>query len=346
MNVGITFDLREEYLARGFGEEETAEFDSPVTIAAIETALQEMGFVTERIGSLPSLVERLASGASWDLVFNIAEGLHGFAREAQIPALLEGYGINCTFSDAMVLSMALHKGMTKRVLRDLGLPTPDFAVVESEGDLAEVHLDYPLFAKPVAEGTSKGITSSSIIEGPALLRPVCLDLLSRFRQPVLLEQFLPGREFTVGIVGTGPRARVIGSMEVILGEKADQMLYSYDNKEEYEDRVSYRLVRDPAGEPVERIALAAWRGLGCRDGGRVDLRMDEKGIPHVLEINPLPGLNPERSDLPILCRMAHIPYQELIAGIVRSALSRQPQGAALPRPRPSPGIHPVLGRHV
>jgi D-alanine-D-alanine ligase len=335
MNVGITYDLREEYLARGFGEEETAEFDSPVTIAAIESALQSMGFGTERIGSLPSLVERLSSGSSWDLVFNIAEGLYGFGREAQIPALLEGYRINCTFSDAMVLAMALHKGMTKRVLRDLGLPTPEFAIVESEEDLEGVHLDFPLFAKPIAEGTSKGITGASIIDGPALLRPVCLDLLTRFGQPVLIERFLPGREFTVGIMGTGRQARVLGSMEVLLGDKADQLLYSYDNKEEYEDRVTYRLVRDPASEPVERIALAAWKGMGCRDGGRVDLRMDEEGTPHVMEINPLPGLNPERSDLPILCRMASIPYQELIAGIVRSALSRQPALSTLPRVTPS-----------
>jgi D-alanine-D-alanine ligase len=335
MKVGMTYDLRQEYLARGFGEEQTAEFDSPVTIEAIDTALRTMGLETERIGSLPSLVERLAGGAAWDLVFNIAEGLYGFGREAQIPALLEGYRINCTFSDAMVLSMALHKGMTKRVLRDLGLPTPDFAIVESEEDLEGVRLDFPLFAKPVAEGTSKGITCSSIIDEPARLRAVCLDLLERFDQPVLLERFLPGREFTVGILGTGRHARVIGSMEVLLGDKADQLLYSYDNKEEYEDRVTYRLVRDQAREAVERIALAAWRGMGCRDGGRVDLRMDEESTPHVLEINPLPGLNPERSDLPILCRMAGIPYQELIAGIVRSALSRQHNLSALPQATPS-----------
>ena len=332
MKVGITFDLREEYLARGFGEEETAEFDSPVTIAAIEEALRTMGFATERIGSLPSLVERL--------VFNIAEGLYGFAREAQIPALLEGYRINCTFSDAMVLSMALHKGMTKRVLRDLNLPTPDFAVIETEHDLAGVDLPFPLFAKPVAEGTSKGITSTSIVDAPELLRPVCTDLLERFNQPVLLERFLPGREFTVGVLGTGPQARPLGTMEVLLGDKADQRLYSYDNKEEYEDRVTYRLVRDAAQEHVERVALAAWRGMGCRDGGRVDLRMDEQGVPHVLEINPLPGLNPERSDLPILCGMASIPYQELIAGIVHSALSRCSSGQITPRIVP-----PQVGMH-
>jgi D-alanine-D-alanine ligase len=336
MKVGITYDLREEYLARGFGEEETAEFDSPVTITAIEAALQSMGFGTERIGSLPSLVERLAAGASWDLVFNIAEGFYGFGREAQIPALLEAYRINCTFSETMVLAMALHKGMTKRVLRDLGLPTPDFAIVESEEDLEGVRLPFPLFAKPVAEGTSKGITGASIIDKPDRLRTVCLDLLSRFGQPVLLERFLPGREFTVGIMGTGRQARVLGSMEVLLGDKADQLLYSYDNKEEYEDRVTYRLVRDSAREPVERIALAAWTGMGCRDGGRVDLRMDGAGTPHVLEINPLPGLNPERSDLPILCRMASIPYEELIAGIVRSALSRRPVLSPLPRANPIP----------
>jgi D-alanine-D-alanine ligase len=322
MLVAMTYDLRQDYLDRGYGEEETAEFDSPVTIEAIDAALKDLGMRTERVGSLPSVVGRLADGARWDLAFNIAEGLYGFGREAQIPALLEGYRINCTFSDAMTLALCLHKGMTKRVLRDFGLPTPDFAVIESEADIERVRLGFPLFAKPVAEGTSKGITSSSIIEDTDTLRSFCMDLLGRFNQPVLLERFLPGREFTVGILGTGREARSLGTMEVLLGEKADQMLYSYDNKEEYEDRVTYRLVRDAVREPVERVALASWTGLGCRDGGRVDLRMDEHGTPHVLEINPLPGLNPERSDLPILCGLAGISYKELIDSIVRSAMLR------------------------
>ena len=129
MKVGITYDLREEYLCEGFSLEETAEFDKPDTIDSIEEALQLLGHETERIGHVRSLVARLAGGSRWDLVFNIAEGLSGFGREAQVPAVLDAYGIPYTFSDPLVLSLTLHKGMTKRVVRDLGIPTPGFAVV-------------------------------------------------------------------------------------------------------------------------------------------------------------------------------------------------------------------------
>ncbi|MBU2551487.1 MAG: D-alanine--D-alanine ligase, partial [Proteobacteria bacterium] len=208
MRIGLTYDLREEYLKLGFGEEETAEFDQPRTVEAIESALQDLGHETERIGRLGCLVERLAAGRRWDMVFNIAEGLRGYAREAQVPAILEAYDIPCTFSDALVLALTLHKGLTKRVVRDLGLPTPDFVVVESMADIEAVDLPYPLFAKPVAEGTGKGVTPASRIEGPDQLGSACARLLAKFRQPVLVETFLPGREFTVGLLGTGEDAEV------------------------------------------------------------------------------------------------------------------------------------------
>ena len=207
MRIGITYDLRDDYLALGFSDEETAEFDRIDTIEAIESALQGMGFETDRIGNIRSLIKRLASGDRWDMVFNIAEGLKGFGREAQVPALLDAYEIPYTFSDALVLALTLHKGMTKRVIRDLGIPTPDFAVIEAASDLDQVNLAFPLFAKPVAEGTGKGISAASKIGSQEELRSVCEDLLRRFNQPVLIETYLPGKEFTAGIVGTGKSAR-------------------------------------------------------------------------------------------------------------------------------------------
>jgi D-alanine-D-alanine ligase len=210
VKIGITYDLRDDYLAEGYGEEETAEFDHPVTIAAIEGALHILGHDTERIGHIRKLAEKLVAGEKWDLVFNIAEGLRGFGREAQVPALLEAYDIPYVFSDPLVLSLTLHKGMTKRVIRDLGIPTPDFTVVESPEEIERVALPFPLFAKPVAEGTGKGVTAASKINDRAELERVCLLLLETFRQPVLIEAFLPGREFTVGIIGTGGEAFVPG----------------------------------------------------------------------------------------------------------------------------------------
>jgi len=322
VKIGITYDLRDDYLAEGYGEEETAEFDHPKTIAAIEAALRDLGYETDRIGHIRALAKRLVAGQRWDLVFNIAEGLRGFGREAQVPALLDAYDIPYTFSDPLVLTLTLHKGMTKRVIRDLGIPTPAFAVVESPEEIAGVRLPFPLFAKPIAEGTGKGVTAASKITDPAELERVCLTLLETFRQPVLVETFLPGREFTVGIIGTGAAAFAPAVLEVHFLKKAEKEVYSYLNKEEWHGRIEYRLAADPMARLAEKTALTAWRGLGCRDGGRIDLRADADGIPQFMEVNPLAGLRPGHSDLPILCELAGMPYRELIAGIMSSALKR------------------------
>lgn len=331
MRIGLTYDLRDDYLAAGYSEEETAEFDRPDTIDSLEGALRALGYETDRIGHARELVSRLAKGDRWDLVFNIAEGLRGVAREAQVPAILDVFAIPYVFSDPLTLSLTLHKGLTKRVVRDLGLATPAFVVVEREEDIAELDLSYPLFAKPIAEGTGKGITAASKIANAEQLRSVCMELLEHHRQPVLVEEFLPGREFTVGIVGTGGEARSLGVLEVILRPAAEADVYSYVNKERCEDLVTYELCEDATARYAEEIALAAWRGLGCRDGGRVDLRCDLKGYPQFMEINPLAGLHPEHSDLPILCAKIGVPYVRLIEEIINSALARLPVVPDSPR---------------
>jgi len=335
MKVGITCDLRDEYLALGFGEEETAEFDRLETVEAIESALQALGLETDRIGHVWNLVQRLARGERWELVFNFAEGLAGFGREAQIPALLEAYAIPYTFSDPMILSLTLHKGMAKRVVRDAGLATPRFAVIESEADLTGVNLPYPLFAKPVAEGTGKGISSASKIRNRAQLKSVCRDLLQRFGQPVLVETYLPGREFTVGILGTGREAVAVGTMEILLGGTAEPGAYSYLNKEESEERVEYRLVLDPEAKRAEELALASYRALNIRDAGRVDIRSDAQGRPNFIEVNPLAGLHPQHSDLPMLCQMAGLTFVEMMDSIVQSALKRTSRLLAASAGRPT-----------
>jgi len=326
LKIGITYDLRSDYLAEGYGEEETAEFDRPDTIDAVDETLCSLGYRTDRIGHIRRLTERLAAGDRWDLVFNIAEGLHGFGREGQIPALLDAYEIPYTFSDPLVSSLTLHKGMTKRVIRDLGIPTPDFAVVETESDLATITLPMPLFAKPVAEGTGKGINAASKIISLSQLRDIVPKLLRTYRQPVLVERFLPGREFTVGIIGTGADAEALGTIEVHLNPGAEEDVYSYVNKERCEELVEYRLVEGAIARDAERTALAAWRGLGCRDAGRVDLRADEGGVLHFLEVNPLAGIHPHHSDLPILCNLKGIPYRDLISRIMESATKRIREG--------------------
>jgi D-alanine-D-alanine ligase len=322
MRVGLTYDLREQYLAEGYGLEETAEFDRPDTIDAIERALAKLGFETDRIGHVRQLAARLVAGDRWDMVFNIAEGLHGIGREAQVPALLDAYRIPYVFSDPLVMALTLHKGMAKHVVRDRGVPTAPFAVIETPADLATVDLPFPLFAKPVAEGTGKGVTPASKVNNAAALRKVTRQLLQQFRQPVLVETFLPGREFTVGITGTGAQARAVAVMEVVLTANAEAEVYSFVNKEECVDRVVYHLADDAEARAAAEVALAAWRALGCRDGGRIDIRSDAAGRPHFLEVNPLAGLHPEHSDLPIMCRLAGIAFDDLIGRIVQSALAR------------------------
>ncbi len=324
MKVGLTYDLRDDYRALGFSEEETAEFDRVSTIEALEGALRRLGHETDRIGHVKALTRRLALGDRWDLVFNIAEGMYGIGREAQVPALLDAHAIPYTFSDPLVLSLTLHKGLTKRVLRDAGLPTPDFHEVHAPRDIDAVDLPFPLFCKPLGEGTGKGIDGASLVRTPAELRATCERLLATFRQPVLVETYLPGRELTTGITGTGAAARVVGTMEVILNDRAEPGAYTYANKDQYEERVTYRLVTpdDPVVREAEAISLAAWRLLGCRDGGRLDLRCDAAGRPQLMELNPLAGLHPEHSDLPILGTLVGLPFDELIGRIVESAAAR------------------------
>jgi D-alanine-D-alanine ligase len=186
-------------------------------------------------------------------------------------------------------------------------------------------LGFPLFIKPVAEGTGKGVDLHSIVHDWQGLDSGCQRLWKAFRQPVLVEEFLPGREFTVGILGTGERAEVLGTLEIVLRQSAEPNVYSYTNKEQSEERVDYPLVSGTTDATVgeaEAIALDAWRALGGRDAGRIDLRCDAAGRPQFIEVNPLAGLHPWHSDLPMLCTAVGMPYVELIRRIVQSAAER------------------------
>ncbi|MBN2616339.1 MAG: hypothetical protein JXR71_11665 [Bacteroidales bacterium] len=323
MNIGITYDLRSDYLKMGYSEEETAEFDREDTIEAIEQALHTLGHQPERIGHIKQLVDLLGKGKRWDLVFNISEGLYGTGREAQVPALLDAYRIPYVFSGPLVLALTLDKGLTKRVIRDAGLATPEFHVLRSPKDLDEIALSYPLFVKPMLEGTGKGIDGKSIVNNPQELSARCQELWENFNQPLLVESYLSGREFTTGITGTGAQATTTGTMEIILLEDAESGVYSYKNKEDCERLIEYKaLTEQPLKQQCESLALGAYKLLNCEDGGRVDIRLDSRGIPNFIEINPLAGLHPEHSDLPILSRLNGMNYMELMTRILTSALQK------------------------
>jgi len=323
MKVALTYDLRTDYLSQGCKDEDVAEFDSEETVAALDETIRELGYHTERIGNCLSLCSRLVSGQRWDLVFNIAEGLSGRFRESQVPCLLEMYKIGYTFSDPFTCAVTLDKGLAKRMVRDFGIRTPKFEVIEDITDIGRISLEYPLFAKPVSEGTGKGINDKSLIESPAQLTEVCEYLLNRFAQPVLVEEFLPGREFTVGVLENGSQAHVLGIMEIEVLHDTNGNVYSYVAKERCEELVNYLPYRKGSlHRQLEQLALKSYKVLQCRDAARVDFRCDRKGVPCFLEINPLPGLHPTHSDLPMIATQEGVSYAELIDAIIRSALSR------------------------
>jgi D-alanine-D-alanine ligase len=331
LTIALCYDSKEEYLAAGHSRLEVAEFDDESVISGLESALTRLGHRVDRVGRGRALAARLASGVRWDLVFNIAEGLHGRGRESQVPALCELFDQPYTFSDPVVCGVTLDKALAKSIVRDAGLPTPAFAVIRRESDVQSVRLAGPMFVKPLAEGSSKGVSASSIVDEPTALPAVCARLLADFPTGLLVEELLPGREVTVGIVGNGERRSVVGVMEMVWNARSEVDAYTQLNKDEYLERVEYRLVAgEPLADEAVSLALDVVAVLDCHDAARIDLRCDCAGRLSFLEVNPLPGLHPVRSDLPIMARLAGIPYDELLAAIVAAAHERTETETCLP----------------
>ena len=319
MKIGLTFDLRSWYLDCGYSMDETAEFDKQETVDALENSLKIMGHETEQIGNTFQLIEALAAGRKWDMVFNIAEGLYGDGRESVVPAILDQYRIPYVFSGPVIMGISLNKHLAKLVVADAGVPvSPGFLVTDIK-NLENLKLEYPLFVKPVSEGTGKGITDKSLVNSLSELKVMVDWILKEFKQPALVEEYLPGREFTVGIVGHGDQTLAIGGMEVIT---ADNLPYSIHVKENYHDYCKYLPLSDDIAEECKAVAVKAWRALDAVDGGRVDVKADRNGKICFIEANPLAGLNPVHSDLPILARMYNIDYQKLLEMIMSAAIKR------------------------
>ncbi len=319
MKVGLTFDLRSWYIDRGYSMDETAEFDKQETVDALENSLKLMGHETEPIGNTFQLIEALAAGKRWDMVFNIAEGLYGDGRESVVPAILDQYKIPYVFSGPVIMGLSLNKHIAKLVVSAAGVPVSPGILVSGLKDLDKYNLEYPLFVKPVSEGTGKGITAKSLVNTFEELKSMVDWILTEFRQPALVEEYLPGREFTVGIVGYGDDAVAIGGMEVIC---ANNLPYSVEVKENYQNYCTYKPLDEDIIDECKSVALSAWKALDAVDAGRVDLKADRKGRICFIEANPLAGLNPVHSDLPILSRMYGIQYQELMEMIMKAAIKR------------------------
>jgi D-alanine-D-alanine ligase len=320
MRIGLTYDLRSWYLERGYTMDETAEFDKEETVVALEEVLMRLGYETERIGNVFELVDKLAEGRRWDMVFNIVEGLYGDGRESVVPALLDQYRIPYVFSGPVVMGVSLNKYLARLVVDAAGVPVSPGIIAASVNDLDDAStLSFPLFVKPVAEGTGKGITTKSIVNDHYALTILVKELTGKYHQPVLVEEYLPGREFTVGVTGSGNEAKVMGGMEVIC---KDNLPYSVEVKEAYWDYVQYIPYDETFREECNAVALKAWRALGAVDAGRVDMKADRNGRICFIEANPLAGLNPVHSDLPILSRLNGTEYDTLLQMIMDSAKKR------------------------
>jgi D-alanine-D-alanine ligase len=315
--------------------DEFAEWDSPATISAVESALSHLGKVV-RLEAKQDFPERLRQ-ARPDIVFNIAEGFHGVNREAHVPAICEFFGIPYSGSDPFTLTLCLDKARTKETLTFHGIPTPRFVVVERIKDLETLGrpLSLPLFVKPLHEGSSKGITDSNLCWDRAHVLRQTEFLLENYKQPVLVEEYLPGKEFTCAVLGNGDEATVmpIVGMNFETLPKGALPIYSYDAKFVWDRpenpldifQCPARITRDLQAS-IERVTLDAFRVLGCRDWARIDVRLDAVGVPNVLEVNPLPGILPDPADnscLPKAARAAGISYDELIQNCLKYAAARQ-----------------------
>ena len=325
MIVGIAYDLKEDFqVAQGLPDDWLEEYDSENTIRAIQEIIEGLGHQVVRLGGGVTFVDRIREEPV-DLVFNLAEGRNGRSREAHIPALLEMLEIPYTHSDPLTLALTLDKEMTKRIIASDGIPTPDFRMIRDVADLAQMDLPYPLFVKPAYEGSSKGIRSHSRVNTPEELRREVERLLGDYGTPVLVEDFLSGREFTVGVLGNGS-PYVLAIMEVLPAEGCvEDFVYSIVMKRECGSRVRYQSPPDVSvallGQ-IQDIAMRTYKILGCRDVARVDIRLDHQGMPHVIEVNPLPGIAPGYSDLVIMAECSGWSYARLIETILGHALDR------------------------
>ena len=326
LRIGFTYNLKRIIPGDDYTTDQEAEYDSPKTIEAISMALKALGHEVVELEATSDLPVRLGS-TDLDLVFNIAEGLKGRNREAQVPALLELLDIPYTGSDPATLALTLDKGIAKRVVRASGIATARGQLFLNVKDKLDRELNYPLIVKPVAEGSSKGVLSTSVATNEMELRELVARILARYKQGALVEEFLPGREFTVALIGE-KRPRVLPPMEIVYNKekiKSPYPVYSYEYKLDPRGEIHNQVPAQMTAElqkDVEDVARGAFDALGCRDFARIDVRLNAEGKACFIECNPLPGLTPKWSDLCLISDAVGMDYTTLIAELVSPAIRR------------------------
>jgi len=337
LKVGLTYNIKRISPTENDAE---AEFDSPKTIEAITAAIESYGHTVVPLEAKPDLPRVLAAAAP-DVVFNIAEGLRGRGREAQVPALCELLGIPYSGSDPTTLSLCLDKGLTKQILRAAGIDTADWQVLATGREKLKP-FRYPVIVKPNAEGTSKGITSASVVNDEASARAAARALVERYGQPALVEEYITGREFTVGLLGER-RPKVLPPMEVIFIDPKALPVYGFEEKQSDTPRVRFECpahLTPAENKRIEKTVRDTFSALGCRDVSRVDLRMAPDGTVYVIEINPLPGLTPDFSDLCMIAKVNGMDYRTLIGEILAGCLKRHREARAATAPAQTPTAAP------
>jgi len=332
MKIALIYNLRPAHAATpALPDDMYTEWDEPETISAVRAALataHEVVLIEDNNEAEARLV-----GSAPDIVFNIAEGLVGPDREARIPALLEGWNIPFTGSSSRTLRLCLDKAATKHVLQQQGIPTPAYTVVHRTEALPDLPA-FPLIVKPLHEGSSKGISETSVVHTLAALQVRVAHVLETYRQPALVETFLSGREFTVALLGNSPDVTVLPLVEICFTAlpQGTLPLYSYEAKWLW-DTPGHPLdiLRCPADLPADLaqgiadLCYRAFLALECYDWCRIDVRLDACGQPYILELNPLPGILPNpasHSCFPKAAAAAHISYAELIRRVLAHACQR------------------------
>ncbi|HBE12613.1 MAG TPA: D-alanine--D-alanine ligase [Clostridiales bacterium] len=324
LRIGIVYNLKSGKKTHVVDAE--AEYDDIETVYAIQNALESVRHTIVLLEADDTLPEKLKNNPV-DLVFNIAEGFRGRGREAQIPAILNFYGIPYTGSDETALCIALDKALTKRLITTYQVPTPRFAILTPDNYRQKTDLRFPVILKPVAEGSSKGISDISIVENELQLQQLARKNLDLYGQNMLAEEYIEGREFTVGLYGNGEDVTIFPPMEIQFCKEtqAGYHVYSYNVKQNYQEYISYACpanLTPTQSEEMMEIAKKVFQALGCHDCSRVDFRMSPDGQIYFIEINPLPGLAPGYSDFPMIAAFCGVEYTDLVNHILHAARKR------------------------
>lgn len=336
MKVSLVYNLKRDPQADGMPLDYYSEFDSMKTVESIATAIRLLGHQVSLIEADKQIIDNLCR-QNPDIVFNIAEGSSGPSRESQVPAILDYLGLPYTGSGVLALALAMDKVTAKKLFTQHNIPTPRFQLFRNKDTVLKKELTFPLMVKPNGEGSAKGITRSSVVYHKAELSQELDRVIRCYQQPALVEEFINGKELTVGVLGNNEFID-LPILEIDFSNCKDSGEYFYSwRMKEYQGNEKLGLVPefycpgrldDEITNKVKEAAYRAHRILGCNDISRVDIRLSRDNVPYVLEVNPLPGLDPEESNFPIMTGTYGMDYNKLIETILELAISRYNIGEA------------------